>query len=138
MLSSHNCAIVDRRRSVPNHSAVTVSGKKPGCSAPNQMRLDRKTVEAALTCAASRELMPQPFPAVQQLLTSAPFRIPPGLRNTEIKARIRHLSESKEATRECAATTARASAAENTTAQELFRRKIPKGWPLKRYQHGAN
>src|SRR5215831_18596501 len=72
------------------------------------------------------------------LLTSPPLRIPPGPGNTHVHAGIGHLSESEEAARECALTTARADAAEDTTAQELFRRKIPKGWPLKRDQHGPN
>jgi hypothetical protein len=67
-----------------------------------------------------------------------PLRIPPGLERTKVNARVRHLSERKKAARECASTTASTNAAEYITAQKLFRRKIPKGWPLERYQHGPN
>ena len=56
----------------------------------------------------------------------------------EVDARIRHLSESKEAARECASTAARAAAAKNATAEELLSRKIPKGQSLERYQHRTN
>ena len=44
----------------------------------------------------------------------------------EVDGRVSHLAERKEAARESASTTARPNATKNATAQELFRRKIPK------------